>query len=321
MDRLEDPRADQEGAQERERERAADQGHVPHLQRPPPLLDHDRVQEGRARQPRHQRGVLDRVPPPVAAPAELRVRPAGAQQDADPQEQPGDQREAAGGADPARVEAAGDQRADRERERDREEDVARVEHRRVDRHRRVAKQRRQPDALRRHRVKAGERVGAEQHQAGEEDAQPHQHRGRPGGDLAVLVAGREQDRRGGQREHPGPQQQRALLARPHRGQLVEVRRRGRGVVGDHLQRQVGAREGGLDHDHADRQQDGERIHGPSRRVGEPALAPVPASAAITPVAGDQEGEHQARGAERDHWLMITCSGSCLASSRTSTGTS
>ena len=166
--------------EQRQREGAADQGHVPDPQHPPPLLDHDRVQEGGADEPRHQRGVLDRVPPPVAAPAELRVRPAGAEQDADPQEQPGDQREAAGGADPARVEPPGDQGADRERERDREEDVARVEHRRVDRHRRVAEQRVEPDALGRHRVEAGERVGVEQHQAGEEDAEPHQHRGRPG---------------------------------------------------------------------------------------------------------------------------------------------
>ena len=57
------------------------------------------------------------------------------------------------------VEAAGDQGADRERERDREDDVARVEHRRVDHHARVAEQRVEADALGRHRAEAGERVG------------------------------------------------------------------------------------------------------------------------------------------------------------------
>ena len=66
-----------------ERERGDDQRDVPDLQHPAALLDHDRVQERGPDQPRHQRRVLDRVPAPVAAPAELAVRPAGAEQDPD----------------------------------------------------------------------------------------------------------------------------------------------------------------------------------------------------------------------------------------------
>ena len=95
---------------------------VPDLEHAALLLDHDRVQEGGADQPRHQRGVLDRVPAPVAAPAELRVGPARAEQDPDREEDPGDQREAAGrrGSSSASRRRR-DQRPDRERERDREE--------------------------------------------------------------------------------------------------------------------------------------------------------------------------------------------------------
>ena len=155
VDRLEDPGADEERAEQGERERRDDQRDVPDLEHPAFLLDHHRVQERGADQPRHQRGVLDRIPSPVAAPAELRVRPAGAEQDPDREEDPGDEREPPRRADPARVEAAAGERPDRERERDRPEDVARVEHRRVDRHRRVAEQRRQPGALERRRDRGG----------------------------------------------------------------------------------------------------------------------------------------------------------------------
>ncbi len=44
-----------------------------------PLLHHHRVQEGRRREPRQQAGVLDRIPAPVAAPAQLFVRPERAE--------------------------------------------------------------------------------------------------------------------------------------------------------------------------------------------------------------------------------------------------
>ena len=76
------PERDEERPEDREHAGGEHQRHVPHLQHPALLLDHHRVQERGTGQPRHQRGVLDRVPRPVAAPAELHVRPAGAEQDA-----------------------------------------------------------------------------------------------------------------------------------------------------------------------------------------------------------------------------------------------
>ena len=96
VDRLQDAGADEEGAEQRQREGGDDQAGVPDLQHPAPLLDHDRVQERGPRQPRHQRRVLDRVPGPVPAPSELGVGPARAEQEAEAEERPGDQREAAG---------------------------------------------------------------------------------------------------------------------------------------------------------------------------------------------------------------------------------
>ena len=89
------PAAHEERAHHRERAHREHQADVPDLQHPPVLLDHQRVQEGGAGEPGHQRGVLDRVPAPVAAPAELRVGPAGAEQDPDAEEQPGGEREPA----------------------------------------------------------------------------------------------------------------------------------------------------------------------------------------------------------------------------------
>src|SRR5262249_45358092 len=55
-----------------------------------------------------------------------------------------------------------------------------------------------------------------------------------------------------------------------------------------------------------------RIHRPARRVGEPALSPGPGQPGHHAVDGGHEGQDEADGAEGDHWLMITCWGSCLA---------
>ena len=65
-----------------------------------------------ARQPRHQRGVLDRVPEPEAAPAELVIGPVGAHRDAEGEEHPGGQRPRPHPARPGGVDPALDQRGD-----------------------------------------------------------------------------------------------------------------------------------------------------------------------------------------------------------------
>ena len=171
VDRVEDPRAHEEGAEDRQHAGGQHERDVPDLQHPALLLDHHGVQERRADQPRHQRRVLHRIPGPVAAPAELGVGPAGAEQDPDPEEEPGGERERPREPDPLRVQPPRDQRADRERERHREQRVARVQHRGVDHHARVAQQRVEPGALGHHGRRAVERVLQEHQQRQEEDGE------------------------------------------------------------------------------------------------------------------------------------------------------
>ena len=83
-----------------------------------------------AGEPREQRRVLDRVPRPVAAPPEHLVAPPRAEQDADREEAPRDERRPARIGEPSLAEPPGDERGDREHERHREPDVAEIEHRR-----------------------------------------------------------------------------------------------------------------------------------------------------------------------------------------------
>ena len=118
----------------------------------------DRMQERGAREPGHQRGVLDRVPEPEAAPAQRVIGPVGAHRDAERQEAPGDQREGPHEARPGRVDAALDQRRGGEGEHDREADIAEIEQRRMDREAGVLQDRVEIAALERRRRQPLERV-------------------------------------------------------------------------------------------------------------------------------------------------------------------
>ena len=128
----EDARADDEGADEAEGEGEDGEEDRPALQRVA-LLDHDRgVEERGGDQPGHEAHVLDRVPEPPAAPAELVVGPDRAEGDADGEEDPGEQRPGAHPARPGGVDPALDQRGDGEGVGHREADVAEVEEGRVE---------------------------------------------------------------------------------------------------------------------------------------------------------------------------------------------
>ena len=301
MDRVEDPGAHEEGPQHRQRPGGEDERDVPDLQHPALLLHHHRVQEGRAGQPRQQRGVLDRVPGPVAAPAQLGVGPAGAEQDPDAEEEPGRQREAARRADPVGVHAPHDERPDGEGEGHRPQRVPRVEHRGVDHHARVAQERVEPGALRRglrHGVKGRDR---EDEQRGEEGAEAEQHGRRVGRHVAQAPAHEEEHEARPQRQQPHPEQQRALLGRPRRGRAVEGRRRGRRVRGDDVEVEVRAQEGDLE----DREGRG-RQHRQAVDRAPPGVDPVapPGERSVErgadAVAARREGEEQAGLAYRGH---------------------
>ena len=138
MDAIDQAAAGGEGAKNDRREGEDHQEHVPDLQHPALFLNHDAVNEGRADEPGQEGRVFNRVPTPVAAPAEHVIGPATAEQQAETEEQPRDQRPAACRLDPVGRQVARGQRRHREREGDDEAGEAEIQHRRVNDHAEVA---------------------------------------------------------------------------------------------------------------------------------------------------------------------------------------
>ena len=134
MHRVHDAAAREECAEDRERERRDHERQVPCAQEAALLLDHDRMEVRGRDEPRHDRRVLDRVPGPIAAPAQHRVRPPRARDDADAEQGPGHEREAPRRHQPAIAALAEDERRDRVGERDREQDVPEIKEWRVQGH-------------------------------------------------------------------------------------------------------------------------------------------------------------------------------------------
>ena len=112
----------------------------------------ERMEQGGRRQPRHQRGILDRVPEPPAAPAQLVISPVAARGDAKRQEDPARQHPWPHRPRQRRVDLAGEQRADREAERHRQADIAEVERRRMEGEAGVLEQGVEAPALDRRRI-------------------------------------------------------------------------------------------------------------------------------------------------------------------------
>ena len=148
MDRLDDSATRQERAEEAEPVGQADQDDVPGSQHVALFLDHDRVDIGRAGDPRHQRGVLDGIPCPVAAPAENLVGPAPTEHHARREEAPRKERPTPRRAKPGGPELAGDERGEGEGEGQGEAGKAGIEHDRMNQHDGMLKQRVQPVAVR-----------------------------------------------------------------------------------------------------------------------------------------------------------------------------
>ena len=82
MHRRQNAGAHQECAEKRQRECEDRQKQRPDLQRRTLFHDDRRVQQRRSCKPRHEGGILHRVPEPQAAPPELIVSPVGAHRDA-----------------------------------------------------------------------------------------------------------------------------------------------------------------------------------------------------------------------------------------------
>ena len=107
------------------------------------------MQQRGGREPWHQRGVLDRIPEPEAAPAKRVIGPVGAHRYAKGQGNPGDQRPGPHETREDRVDAARNQSRRREGISDRKSDIAEIKQRRVDGEARILEERVQIIALRR----------------------------------------------------------------------------------------------------------------------------------------------------------------------------
>ena len=149
---------------------------VPGFEHAAALLHLDAVDEGRADQPGHQRHVLDRVPAPVAAPAQHVVGPPGAEDVAETEDDPGDHRVAARRGRSTRCRACRWPGRRWRRRTARSSHQARQQHRRVDAHARVVQQRVQADAVRGRPRQRLEWRGDEAEQQRHEAFDGHQHR-------------------------------------------------------------------------------------------------------------------------------------------------
>ena len=158
------------------------------LQHAPPLLDHHRVQERGAGEPRHEGGVLDRIPRPVAAPAEHVIAPPAADQEPERQEIPGDDGPAPRDGDPLVADAARDERGDGEGEGHREAGEAEVERHGVRDHPRVLEQRVEPAAVGGDRGEALEGRRRHRHHEQEEREHAEHHREHPRVELGLAFA-------------------------------------------------------------------------------------------------------------------------------------
>ncbi len=225
--------ADQEGAEQRQRECRDRQQHRPALEHAALLGHRQRVDQRGTDQPRHERGVLHRVPEPPAAPAEFVVGPPGAEHDADAEEGPGDDRPRPRPAGPGGVEPPAEQRRDGEGERHREADVAHVEHRRVHDQADVLQQRVEVAAIRRGlRQQAVEGVGGHDQEQQEADADDPHHAQHAGQHVLRQLPGEDRNGEGPAAEDQRPEQQGALVGAPHGAELVIPGQRAVGVAGD-----------------------------------------------------------------------------------------
>ncbi|MNZ64235.1 hypothetical protein D3C78_824020 [compost metagenome] len=257
---------DQEGAQQAQGEGRDGQQHGPALEHAALFGHRQGVDQRGAHQPGHEGGVFHRVPEPPAAPAQLVVGPPGAEHDADAEEGPGDDGPGPRPARPGRVQAAAEQGGDGEGEGHREAHVAHVEHRRVDDQAEVLQQRVEVVAVGRHvRQQAVERVGSDDQEQQEADADHPHHRQHAGQHLLRQLAGEHRYGEGPAAEDQRPEQQRTLVGAPDGAELVVPGQRAVGVAGHVGHREV------IHHEGVGQAAEGERQEGelpPGGRLGQ-----------------------------------------------------
>ncbi len=132
-----------------------------------------------------------------------------------------------------------DQGRDREGIGDREADIADIEQRRVDREAEILQDRVEVLPLPRRRDQTPERIRGQQREGEEGDADTALRRERAGPQLRRQRTPRQCDQRAEQHEDEDPEQHRALVVPPDRGQLVDQRLRRMRIGRDVLDREIG----------------------------------------------------------------------------------
>ena len=242
MNAGEDARAHQEGPQHAHREGDHPEHDGPHAQRVARGEHAGGVKQRGRGEPGHQRGVLDRVPEPPAAPAQLVIGPVGSRSDAHGEEHPGAQHPGTHRAGEIGSDLPGEQRADREAEGDRQPDIAEIERRRVEGETDVLQQRVEPhphfggdgQPLERIRAEQQESVEPQRHEALRGEHRLHRAVGQPPFD--------HRDQPARQRHHRDPQQHRALVIAPGARELEHHGLERMRIARDQLHRQIGDRE-------------------------------------------------------------------------------
>ena len=290
------PGAHHEGAQDRQHEgdHAEEQG--PDPQRAGFLHHHQRVDERGTGQPRHEGEVLDRVPEPEPAPAQLVVSPPAAQRDPAGQPGPRQQGPRPHQPRPVPVRLATQQRGDGQREGQRKPDIAEVKQRRVQRQSDILQQGVQPPALRRRRQNALEGVRGENREGEKGQRYQRLHPQRVGyqrrtsaARLAPSAGQRQQAAKQAQNQHP--QQDRALVVAPGPRDFIEQRLGAVAVFKGGFDTEVTGNEAGDQSDKRQADQTGTQHRRPPHRTGTQGFVEAQR-------CGGQEGEQELQPDQR-----------------------
>ena len=190
------------------------------------------MDQRRADQPWHEGGILNRIPEPPAAPAELVVRPPAAERYADRLENPREQGPRPRPLRPGLVEPSLEHRRASKSERHGESDIAGVEHRRMNRERKVLQHRIQIRAVLRRGHQPLKRIRgpqSEQHETAADEAHHAEHAARK---AQRQLAAEGRDRHAPNRQNQNPQEQRALVRAPEGRNSIEQRQMRVGITRD-----------------------------------------------------------------------------------------
>src|SRR5882724_8071010 len=171
----------------------------------------ERMHQRSTHQPRHERGVLDRIPEPEAAPAELVVRPEASQCDATGEEGPRGGRPRPRPARPGLVQPAFEHRRAGECKGHGKAHIAGVENGRVNRQRRILQDRIQVAAVGGGRVQAQEGIGGGEREQQEPEADESEHAQHARREARRQTRGPDGHRYGPGGKQQDPQQERALV--------------------------------------------------------------------------------------------------------------